>query len=232
MAKIKVMHGWSEEEINKLQLKFLHEILECNNSLAVDAAIYYARYLSDKIKLHPDNYPVFMLILESGNHWVVDALIGSNKPEEFFKPVQPNSFLLSECFKTLTAWKSGSIYPKSLLVIFGLLRQAYENPTEGYRLYPLSVPDVNNLGKHLDKGKDQRDPVNSTILYLLDKISSLLDPGNFPNDPNIIQVATQANNIRGKFLDVTKKLSEAIPEIFLERGDYTEDEVPPSSASK
>ena len=116
--KTKIKHGWSEEEINNLELKFLHDAFECRDTLAVDATVNYAKFLSDKIKLNPDNYPVFMLILESGNHWVIDALIGKNKPEEYFKLIQPNSFLVSECFKMLTGWKRSSIYPKSLLVIF------------------------------------------------------------------------------------------------------------------
>jgi hypothetical protein len=232
MATNKIKHGWSENEINNLELKFLHEIFDCKNNLGVDASIAYARYISEKIKLNPDNYPVFMLLLESGNHWVIDALIGNTKPEELFKPVQPNSFLIAECFKMLTGWKSGSIYPKSLLVIFGLLKQCFEHQTEGYRMYKVSIPDVNNLGKHLDKSKDQTDPVNKTILHLLDKIASLIDPGNIESDQEKIKVATQANNIRGKFLDSTKKLNEAIPDIFLERGDFNKDEVPPSSAGK
>src|SRR4030066_1695983 len=111
--KTRIKHGWSEAEINNLELKFLHEALECKDVLAVDATVNYAKFLSDKIKLNPDNYPVFMLLLEPGNHWVIDALIGKNKPEEYFKSVQPNAFLISECFKMLGGWKRNSIYPKS-----------------------------------------------------------------------------------------------------------------------
>ena len=84
------------------------------------------------------------------------------------------------------------------------------------------------LPKHLDEKKDQRDPVNATLLYILDKIASLLDPGNIITDEELLQIATQANNIRGKFLDVTKKLSEAIPDVLLKKGDYNVDEIPPS----
>jgi hypothetical protein len=41
-------------------------------------------------------------------------------------------------------------------------------------------------------------------------------------------VALQANNIRGKFLDMTKRMNEVIPDILLERGDWTKTEVPPN----
>jgi hypothetical protein len=228
---IKIKHGWSEEEINNLELTFLHEMFDCSNNLGVDATITYARYLSENIKLNPDNYPVFMLLLESGNHWVIDALVGKNNPEEFFKLVQPNSFLLSECFKVLIGWKRGTIYAKSLLVLFGLLKVAYESPHEGYRMYPLTITELNNLGKHLDEKKDQKDPVNRTILSLLDKISQLVDPGKDVEDPQVLKIATQANNIRGKFLDSTKSLNEAIPDLLLEKGKK-EDEIPPSGSAK
>jgi hypothetical protein len=229
---VDITAGWPEEEINALKLKYLHEIFSCNDALGVNATIAYARYISDKINLNPDNYPIFMLLLESGNHWVIDALIGDTKPEIFFKPVQLNGFLLKECFKILTKWKRNGIYPKSLLVIFGLLDQAYSEPTDGYRLYPLSITDINNLGKHLDETRDQTYPINKTILSILDKIAHLMDPGNPPENQDIINLATQANNIRGKFLDMTKKLNEAIPDLLLEKGDYTSDEVSPGTKAQ
>lgn len=229
---VDITAGWPEEEVNALELSFLHEIFECRNNLGVDATITYARYISDKIQLNPDNYPVFMLLLESGNHWVIDALIGKNKPEDLFKPVQPNGFLLSECFKILTKWKRNGIYPKSLLVIFGLLIQAYNDPHEGYRLYPITISDLNNLGKHLDESQDQTFPINRTILTILDEIAHLMDPGNPPKEQEIINIATHANNIRGKFLDMTKNLNEAIPDLLLEKGDYTSDEIAPSGSAR
>lgn len=229
----KIKHGWSENEINNLELKFLHEIFDCKDSLGVDAAITYAKFISDKINLDPDNYPVFILLLECENHWVIDSLIGKKKADEYFKPVQPNSFLLAECFKMLTGWSRGGIYPKSLLVVTGLLKVAYDNPKEGYRIYPLTIPDINNLGKHLDDSKDQKNDVNKMILHLLDKISQLIDLGGLPvTDPNMVAVATQANNIRGKFLDITKNLNEAIPDILLKKSDYSKEEIPPTGAKK
>ena len=66
------------------------------------------------------------------------------------------------------------------------------------------------------------------ILTILDKIASLIDPGRDEEDADIIAVATQANNIRGKFLDFTKNLKEAIPDLLLETSDYKTLEVKPT----
>lgn len=73
------------------------------------------------------------------------------------------------------------------------------------------------------------DPLNRSILMILDKVASLMDPGTLENeDLDIMKVATQANNIRGKFLDMTKHLNEALPELLLNKGNFEEDEVPPT----
>jgi len=107
------------------------------------------------------------------------------------------------------------------------LTLCYGVPEEGYRIYPVSVNDVNNLGKHLDKTKDQMDPLNRVVLSVLDRIASLIEPQKPMPSVAIQDVALQANNIRGKFLDMTKKLNEAIPDILLVRGNYEESVVKP-----
>jgi len=163
------------------------------------------------------------------NHWVVDALLGDNDPDSFFSKVQPNYYILKECFQAITKLKRGGIYPKSLQVYLGLLKVTFENPLEGYRVYPLSPEDVNNLGKHLNEDKDQTDPLNSSILNILDMIASLVDPGRPSEDQKLMSVATQANNIRGKFLDMNKSIDQAIPDLILGIEDYTALEQPPSS---
>lgn len=219
--------GWPQEEIDALELSFLKEVLSCKDGLGVSTAIRFAAFMARKVGLNSDNYPVFFELIESGNHWVIDTLVGDSQPEAFFKAVQPNSFMIGECLRMLTFWHPGGVYPKSLQIVFGILRQTFENPTEGYRMYPLSIPEVNNLGKHLNKEKDQRDPVNRVILYILDKIASLVEPGKDIKDMDLLDVATQSNNIRGKFLDLDKSLNEAIPDLLLIPTDYTKDEVPP-----
>lgn len=218
---------WSEVEIDALKLGYLNEIIGCTDGFGTFGALAFAHYMINKVGINSDNYPIYFRLLESGNRWVVDTLVGKTSPDKLFGAIQPNTFMLKECFAMLTRWKAGEVYPKSLLVIYGLLQVCYEIPEEGYRIYPLTVTDVNNLGKHLDKSKDQMDPLNRIVLSLLDRISGLIEPQKPLPSVEIQDIALQANNIRGKFLDMTKKMNEAIPDIILVRGDYTVNEVKP-----
>jgi hypothetical protein len=221
---------WSEKEIDELALRYIKDIIESKDGYSVFAAVALAHYLVKKIGLNPDNYPIFFRLIEAGNPWVIDALVEDRDPDKFMGSIQFNTFMLKECFRMLTKWKPGEVYPKALVIIYGLLTICYDMPVEGYRIYPLTVSDVNNLGKHLDKSKDQMDPLNRVVLSVLDKIASLIEPQKEMPPEAVKDVALQANNIRGKFLDMTKKLSESIPDILLIRGNYEEALIKPDIA--
>lgn len=211
---------WSEKEIDNLSLGYMKEIIEGKEGYSAFAGIALSHYLVNKVGLNPDNYPIFFRLIEGGNPWVIDTLVGDKDASKFFGPIQFNTFMIRECFRMLTGWKPGEIYPKALVIIYGLLTMCYSVPEEGYRIFPLTVSDVNNLGKHLDKTKDQMDALNRVVLTMLDKIASLIEPQKPMPSNEVKDVALQANNIRGKFLDMTKQLNEAIPDILLVRGDY------------
>ena len=219
---------WSGAEIDALGLGYINDIVSAGDEYSVFAGIAFSHYLINKVGILSDNYPIYFRLIESGNHYIIDALVGDRDPSKFFGNIQPNTYMLRECFSMLTKWRAGGIYPKGLVIIYGLLSLCYHDPEEGYRMYPLTVSDVNNLGKHLDKSKDQMDPLNRTVLNVLDEISSLIEPQRPIPSAEVRDVALQANNIRGKFLDMTKRLNEAIPDILLERGDYTKNEVRPN----
>lgn len=227
MAEAAPSYQMTKTEVDALLLRYASDFVECKDGYSVFASIALSHYLVKKIGLTPDNYSVYFRLLESGNRFVIDALVGDTDPAKFFGSIQPNTFMLQECFRMLTKWKSGEVYPKALLIIYGLLTVCYKDPGEGYRLYPLTVNDINNLGKHLDKSQDQMSPLNRIVLTTLDEISSLVEPQHPLPSREIQDVALQANNIRGKFLDITKKLNEAIPDILLERGDYAANEIKP-----
>lgn len=222
---------WSEKEIDALSLGYINDIIDSKEGYSVFAAISLAHYLVNKIGLNPDNYPIFFRLIEAGNPWVIDTLVGEKDPANFMGTIQFNTFMLRECFRMLTTWKPGEIYPKALVIIYGLLTICYKLPEEGYRIFPLTVSDVNNLGKHLDKTKDQMDPLNRVVLTLLDKIASLIEPQKELPSEEVKDVALQANNIRGKFLDITKNLNESIPDVLLVRGDYLKTMIKPNVAT-
>jgi hypothetical protein len=176
----------------------------------VEAAITYAQYLSS-VGITPENYPVFLRMLEIGNHWVIDALIGGRDPFLLLSGVQPNKYIVGRILAMMTRWHKGGIYPKNLSVILGVLQSVYSSPRDGYRIFSLSIADANAIGKHLDKEKGQDDPLNRAILEVLEKISDLEDAGNTEMD----EVAIHAAAIRNAFFDDRKRMEDVIPPVLL-----------------
>jgi hypothetical protein len=174
--------------------------------------------------LDSENYPLFLKMLEIENHWVLDALVGDRDPFLLLSTIPPNEYLTSKCFQLLTRWRAGGIYPKTLAIVLGVLQNTYSSPRDGYKIYHLSVADVDNLGKHLEKEKGQNDARNRCILDILDRIGSL---EGLRWDESMEQVARQALKIRSNFFDNTKALEDCIPQVLLVRGDYRTEEVAP-----
>lgn len=202
--------NWTEEEIKQIEIHLLQGIFGCRTSEAVEAAITYAKFLSS-VGITPENCPVYLRMLEIENHWVIDSLIGERDPFLLLSPVQPNKFILNRIFAMLTRWHKGSIYPKSLSVILGVLQSVYSSPKDGYRIYPLTIANLNALGKHLDDSKGQDDPVNRVILEVLDKIADLENA----EVPDVDEVAIHAAGIRNAFFDDRKKMEDIIPPVLL-----------------
>jgi len=217
---------FSAKDLSTIENRMLGGILACRTGEAVEAAVTYARFLN-KTGLTNDNYPLFIKMLEIGNHWVIDALIGNRDPFLFFSSIQPNYQILVAAFGLLAERHPGGLYSKSLSVILGILQAGYNVPIDGYRIYPLSVSDVNALGKHLDEQAGQEDSLNRCILDILDKVAQLegLDDENRDRE----EVAIHANEIRNFFFDSTKHLNEVIPPVLLVRMSYKDFEVAPRS---
>ena len=214
---------WAKESIANIENTILHQIMACRTVEATEAALSYTRFL--KLSgLTSENYPLFLKMLEIENHWVLDALIGDEDPFLLLSTIQPNNYLITTCFKLLTKWHPSGIYPKTLSIALGVLQASYSSPKDGYKLHPLSVADVNNLGKHMVKENGQNDPLNRCILDILDRIGSLQ---GFGWDETIEQMSRQAVSIRSNFFDNRKKLEDVIPQVLLVRGDYLKDEINP-----
>lgn len=200
----------TEGRIHEIENKMLQGILACRSAEAVEAAITYARFLSSS-GITPENYPVFLQMLEIENHWVIDSLIGERDPFLLLSPVQPNRFIVGTLLAMMTRWHKGGIYHKNLSVILGVLQSVYSSARDGYRIYALTIADCNAIGKHLDKSKGQDDPLNRAILEVLEKIAHLEDVA----DSEMEEVAIHAAAIRNAFFDDRKKMDDVIPPVLL-----------------
>ncbi|HXI04453.1 MAG TPA: hypothetical protein VNI57_14870 [Candidatus Saccharimonadales bacterium] len=215
---------WTRETIQLVENEVLQQIFRTRTPDGAGAAVAFGRFLS-MAGLDSDNYPLFLKMLEIDNHWVLDELIGDSDPFLLLSTIPPNQYLASKCFGLLTKWRPEGIYPKTLAVVLGVLQNTYSSPKDGYKIYPLNIADVDNLGKHLEKDKGQNDPKNRCILDILDRIGSL---EGLRLDDAMEQVSRQAMNIRAHFFDDTKNLEECIPQVLLVKGDYRESEIAPA----
>lgn len=214
---------WTTESIMEVEIGILESIVGCRTVEAVEAAISFAHFLSLS-GLSSDNYPLFLKTLEVENHWVIDGIIRDKDPFLLLSRIPPNSYLMLEAFTLLTKWHPGGIYPKTLSIVLGVLQAAYSSPKDGYKIYRVSINDVNNLGKHLNKETGQEDGNNRCILDILDRLGSLAGTSE---DPDMEQMARQANNIRTFFFDKRKKMEDIIAQVLLVKSDYIAKEVAP-----
>lgn len=214
---------WSRSYILGVENKILQGLMAARTAEAVEAAVSYARFLKMS-GLTSENYPLFLKMLEIENHWVLDALIGDQDPFLLLSTIPPNAHIVQKSFRLLTKWRPGGIYPKTRAIVLGVLQNSYSSPKDGYKIFPMGVADVHNLGKHLEQEKGQSDPQNRCILDILEKISAL---EGLMWDDSMEEVSRQAMRIRGYFFDNTKMLEDCIPQVLMVRGNYLEDELPP-----
>lgn len=213
---------WSEEAIYRVENHNINNMFACRTPDAVESALSYTRFLRMS-GLTNENYPLFLKLLEMDNHYVIDSLIGKTDPFLLLTPIQPTKHLLSTCFRLLTNWHPGGIYPKTLSIVLGVLQASYSYAKDGYLVHKVMINDVNNLGKHLNKDKGQKDPVNRAILDILDRIALLEGQG----DEEMELIARQCNLIRSYFFDKRKKMEDSIPQVLLVKSDYLVKEVLP-----
>jgi hypothetical protein len=215
---------WSDQSIFRVENHIINNIFACRTTDAVEAAITYTAFLR-KSGLTNENYPLFLKLLEMDNHFVIDSLLGTTDPFLFLTPIQPTKHLVSTSFRLLTNWHPGGIYPKTLAIVLGSLQAAYSYAKDGYKIHVVTINDVNNLGKHLNKEKGQDESVNRAILDILDRLASLEGQG----DDEMELIARQCNVIRGNYFDKRRKMEDAIPQVLLVKSDYLVKEVLPTS---
>jgi hypothetical protein len=192
-------------------LSLARSVMLCSTPEHVDAAAALAQMVSAE-GMNNRNYLLFLVILETNNPFVIDILVGQRNPFLLFSPIKPNWFLVKETFRILAKFKGNELSVKSLLALLGVIQNAYKTSKDGYKIYPLRMSDIYNIGKHLDKERDQLDPRNRLLLEIL---YDMYFVGIDSDDRAMKQIGIKANDIRMAFFDHTKVMVNAIPDVLL-----------------
>ena len=94
----------------------------------------------------------------------------------------------------------------------GIIECCYHKPDDGYRIYPITINDLNNIGKYLDPEKDQLHEDNVTVLDVLVKITHI---GKYCLSLTKSIISKHAFNISFGYFDHKKKLTDVIPQVLL-----------------
>lgn len=199
------------KKIRGALLSLARNVILCNTPEHVDAAAALAQAISGD-GMNNRNYLLFLTLLETNHPYVIDILVGPRNPFLLFAPIKPNWFLVKETFRILAKFKGNELTVKALLALLGIVQNAYKTSKDGYKIYPLRMSDVYNIGKHLDAERDQLDPRNRLLLEILFDIYFV---GIDSDDRATKQIGIKANDIRMAFFDNTKRLLDAIPDVLL-----------------
>lgn len=229
MLHFPMLRFWNEEDLYKLQVQAVSRFMKVDTPYAVEASLEFAKHLCAH-GLDSDNYPLFLELLKDENRYVIEALIGKEKAFDLFARVQPNPYIVGFCFSTLRSYAPGGVHDLTLELIFGILYRCYHSAKEGSALHPLSIEDVNAVGKFLDKSRDQADPINRFILDILADIAEYRSINN--EDPVVDKVSAHATAIRNAFFDKRRSMSSVMPPEILVRRNYSETLVKPRSTRK
>ncbi len=186
-------------------------LFACQTEEQVDLAVSFARYLSSN-GLTRSNYSLFLRLIASNNHWVVDSLIGERQARLMFASIPPSTSLIKDAFSVLSFFHSDIIYQKTLEAALGVIQMAYYDPDDGYNIYKLRISDINTLGKYLEKDKEQGQPINALVLEILDRLSGI---GDYNKVPAKNVLARHSFYVRIAYFDHRKNLEDVIPQVLL-----------------
>jgi hypothetical protein len=209
--KLAEKNRFYKKKTSEVMLNLIKRILLCTSEFDVDAAVALARALS-KTGINSNNYLLILLFLETNNSYVVKALVGRRNPILLFSSIKPNWFLVKQTFHLLARFSHEEIQDKVLMALLGIVQNTYKTSKYGYSVYPLSIADVYNIGKYLDK-KKQQDAANNRLI--LDMLYDIYQMGIDSDDRRSKAVAISANLIRMAYFDDTKRMTDAIPNVLL-----------------
>ncbi len=204
----RLIDSWTEEEVLKLHGDIVSTFMGSESKHGVFAAVEYAKYMKHR-GLDNLNYPVFLDLLLHENEEVIVALLADGSVFEKFKKLQRTNYLINACCELLSKFIPGKVFELTIETLLFVFKQHYRNAAVGYKLYPLSVDELNYIGKYLDNTKSQNEKINRIILDILSNLGELNSKDT--EDHKIDRIGAHANKIRSAFLDNKSTLGEAIP---------------------
>jgi len=204
--------SWSEALIKRYHADQVLEFLQCRSDDAVKASVEFVKFLHQK-GLNSENYPFFMRLFQLENETVIHAFLSDGKILSSLTKMKRTSRLLGLCFDLLKGFSRHTVYEKILETLLVILNQNYRNAALGFSTYPISMNELNSIGKFLDKGKPQTNRINRIILDILGDIGELTTKET--TEPAWMEVCARANKIRNVFFDDRTAMNGIIPDQML-----------------
>jgi hypothetical protein len=120
---------------------------------------------------------------------------------------------LKLCFELLDRFSLDTVYEKTLETLLVILNQTYRTVASGLGIYPLSLNELNYIGKFLDERKPQAHKINRIILDILADLGDLTTKDT--TEPAWMEVCARANKMRNAFFDNRVTMDGVIPDTML-----------------
>jgi len=204
----------TEEEYHRFIQDTMSKIIECKEVRSSSALYAYAKFLNKKTLCY-EYTPLYLNILKTNNHYAINALMSGFVAAKFFNFIRvPNVYVLRSVFEIMGIYQKNVLSKQTLAAFCHFLSRVYRSSAEGYRVYQVTVADVNSLGKYLDEKKSQTYNFNRKILDILFFLSELDDGEDCGKEG--MSVAQHSSRIRSDFFDQKRSLIRSMTEVFLE----------------
>ena len=204
--------SWDEALVRELHSNIALDFLRCENDHAVKASVEFVKFLRYK-GLDNQNYPFYMRLFLHENEKVISAFLGDGKVLNSLKNLKLSRYFIGLCFDLLKQFSLDTVFDKTLETILLVLKMNYQDAVSGFGIYPLSLNELNNIGKFLDKDRPQANKTNRLVLDILADIGDLTTKDT--TTPALLEICARANKIRNVFFDNRALMSEIIPDVML-----------------
>lgn len=214
-----------KETIDSYNCKYLYDILKCSDVRSSSALYAYANFLNKK-GWRFELIPLYFEILYTNNRYAIDALFKGCVARDFFDFIRvPESFVFGKIFGLFDQFPKNILYKQTIKACCSYLKRYYRSVRDGFNVYPISIRDINSIGKYLDEQKDQKFQLNRDILDILLYISDLGQ--HHEMDIEMKMIASHASRIRSDFFDNKRSIGQSISSAILEEPRAITPEISP-----